>query len=110
MKKQSNKKQNEQLLIKKSYETISAIISQWHEKNLSPGFFSTPYELNELQAELGQAIEKQIKKSGEADPTCPKNWSENPKTEMECSKCQTKWNLKDSIGCPKCDGKDGGIK
>jgi len=36
-------------------------------------------------------------------------WSEDSNTEMECVKCKTTWKLGESIGCPKCDGIDGGI-
>lgn len=38
-----------------------------------------------------------------------KNWSENPETVMVCANCGTEWALGESIGCPKCDGRDGGI-
>jgi len=37
------------------------------------------------------------------------NWSEDPKTEMHCQKCGTIWKLGESIGCPKCEGSDGGL-
>jgi len=36
-------------------------------------------------------------------------WSEDPKTQMECVTCKTTWKLEESIGCPKCNGKDGGL-
>ena len=36
-------------------------------------------------------------------------WSDNPNTEFECNKCGYTWKLGESIGCPKCDGIDGGI-
>jgi len=44
----------EQELIRKSYETIKAILEQWEEKKLDSFFFKTPYELNELLSELSQ--------------------------------------------------------
>ena len=36
-------------------------------------------------------------------------WAEDPETEIECFKCKTVWKLKDSFGCPNCDGVDGGL-
>lgn len=38
-----------------------------------------------------------------------KYWAEDPNTKMECAKCGTTWKLGDNIGCPKCDGIDGGL-
>ena len=42
--------------------------------------------------------------------TNEKNWSEDTDTNFECEKCKTIWKLGESIGCPKCEGIDGGIE
>jgi len=38
------------------------------------------------------------------------NWTEDPETEFTCEKCGHVWKLRDSIGCPNCEGSDGGIE